>query len=110
MLVNLSEVTSALWDIYGPFHTRNSVYLPHSAEVTSDKFTNMRYSDKSSAKHNLDNFLKTAYSKQIKELNGTTVLVANMRIRGMKNNTELTPTRTSKLIRDHYVKQIQKIA
>jgi len=61
-------------EIYGPFHTRQSVYLPHSAEVTSDKFTNMRYSDKSSAKHNLDNFLKDAYCKQIKELNGTTAM------------------------------------
>ena len=31
-----------------------------------------RYQDKSSAKHNLDDFLKNAYSKQMKELNGTT--------------------------------------
>merc|ERR1719474_558721 len=61
-------------DIYGPFHKRTEVYLPHSAEVTSDKYTNMRYQDKSSAKHNLDEFLKNAYSKQIKELNGTTEL------------------------------------
>jgi len=61
-------------DIYGPFHTRSSVYLPHSAEVTSDKYTNMRYTDKSSAKHNLDQFLQSAYSKQIKELNGTTAM------------------------------------
>jgi len=96
-------------DIYGPFHGRESVYLPHSAEVTSDKYTNMRYSDKSSAKHNLDQFLKTAYSKQIKELNGTTVQVFNLRQRMQKSNTNLTPTRTSKLIRDHYVKQIQNI-
>ena len=28
-------------EIYGPYHTRASVYLPHSAEVTSDKYTNM---------------------------------------------------------------------
>jgi len=61
-------------DVYGPFHQRNSVYLPDSAEVTSDKFTNMRYNDKSSAKHNLDQFLTKAYSKQIKELNGTTAM------------------------------------
>jgi len=62
-------------DIYGPFHTRGGVYLPHSAEVTSDKYTNMRYSDKSSAKHNLDQFLQNAYTKQIRELNGTTAAV-----------------------------------
>ena len=30
-------------DIYGPFMKRQDVYLPHSAEVTSDKYTNMRY-------------------------------------------------------------------
>jgi len=95
-------------DIYGPFHTRGSVYLPHSAEVCSDKYTNMRYSDKSSAKHNLDDFLKNAYSKQIKELNGTTVCCGNLRTRGETVNSTLTPTRTSKLIRDHYVKQIKK--
>merc|ERR1711878_189194 len=59
-------------DIYGPFMKRQDVYLPHSAEVTSDKYTNMRYQDKSSAKHNLDEFLKGAYAKQMKELNGTT--------------------------------------
>ena len=28
-------------EIYGPYHTRTPVYLPHSAEVTSDKFNNM---------------------------------------------------------------------
>merc|ERR1712064_106473 len=50
-------------DIYGPFMKRQDVYLPHSAEVTSDKYTNMRYQDKSSAKHNLDDFLKSAYAK-----------------------------------------------
>jgi len=62
-------------DIYGPFMARQEVYLPHSAEVTSDKYTNMRYQDKSSAKHNLDDFLKNAYSKQMKELNGTTATI-----------------------------------
>merc|ERR1712228_1158989 len=61
-------------DIYGPFMKRQDVYLPHSAEVTSDKYTNMRYQDKSSAKHNLDEFLKGAYAKQMKELNGTTAM------------------------------------
>lgn len=34
----------------------------------------MRYNDKSSAKHNLDEFLLTAHAKQIKELNGTTAM------------------------------------
>merc|ERR1711994_1221267 len=61
-------------DIYGPFSKKADVYLPHSAEVTSAKYTNMRYSDKSSAKHNLDQFLVDAHKTQIKELNGTTEL------------------------------------
>merc|ERR1712106_53163 len=69
-------------DTYGPFHKRTEVYLPHSAEVTSAKYTNMRYQDKSSAKHNLDDFLTNAYSKQIKELNGTTAMA---RVNLMKN-------------------------
>merc|ERR1711874_693072 len=55
-------------EAYGPFMKRQDVYLPHSAEVTSDKYTNMRYQDKSSAKHNLDDFLQNAYSKQIKNI------------------------------------------
>jgi len=36
-------------DIYGPFSKKADVYLPHSAEVTSAKYTNMRYNDKSSS-------------------------------------------------------------
>jgi len=62
-------------DTYGPFHTKADVYLPHTAEVRSNKYTNMRYQDKSSAKHNLDEFLVNAHAKQIKELNGTTANV-----------------------------------
>jgi len=96
-------------EVYGPFHSRASVYLPHTAEVTSDKYTNMRYSDKSSARHNLDEFLNTAYKKQIRELNGTTVRVLNLRQRGATINSHLTPKRSSMLIRDHYVKQINKL-
>merc|ERR1712179_245181 len=96
-------------DIYGPFMSRQEVYLPHSAEVTSDKYTNMRYQDKSSAKHNLDDFLKNAYSKQMKELNGTTARVMNTRMRGGQANTSLTPTPTSRLVRDHYVKMVHRM-
>ena len=28
-------------EVYGPFMSRQDVYLPHAAEVTSDKYTNM---------------------------------------------------------------------
>ena len=34
----------------------------------------------------------------------------NTRMRGHVNNTSLTPTRTSKLIRDHYVKMVHRMA
>merc|ERR1712037_584393 len=92
-------------DIYGPFSKKADVYLPHSAEVTSAKYTNMRYNDKSSAKHNLDQFLIDAHKTQIKELNGTTASVMNTQMRHETHNTDLHPTPTSKLIRDHYIKQ-----
>merc|ERR1712110_28008 len=61
-------------DTYGPFHTREDVYLPEKAEVCSDKYTNMRHGDKSCASYNLNDFLVNAYSKQIKELNGSTAM------------------------------------
>merc|ERR1712080_92782 len=82
-------------NIYGPFSREADVYLPHAAEVTSAKYTNMRYNDKSSLKHNLDQFLVDAHQTQIKELNGTTASVM--------------PTRSSKLIRDHYVKLVKNL-
>merc|ERR1712080_212745 len=96
-------------DIYGPFSREAEVYLPHSAEVTSAKYTNMRYNDKSSLKHNLDQFLVDAHQTQIKELNGTTASVMNTRMRRQMHNTTLTPTRSSKLIRDHYVKLVKNL-
>merc|ERR1712014_273191 len=76
-------------DIYGPFSEKADVYLPHSAEVTSAKYTNMRYNDKSSAKHNLDQFLVDAHKTQIKELNGTTASVMNTRMRHETHNNKL---------------------
>jgi len=96
-------------NIYGPFSRTADVYLPHAAEVTSAKYTNMRYNDKSSLKHNLDQFLVDAHKTQIKELNGTTASVMNTRMRRQMHNTTLTPTRSSKLIRDHYVKLVKNL-
>jgi len=97
-------------NIYGPFSKKADVYLPHGAEVTSAKYTNMRYNDKSSAKHNLDQFLIDAHATQIKELNGTTASVMNTRMRRQMHNTLLVPTRSSKLIRDHYIKLVKNLA
>merc|ERR1712219_102996 len=84
-------------DIYGPFSKKADVYLPHSAEVTS-------------AKHTLDQFLIDAHKTQIKELNGTTASVMNTRMRHETHNTDLHPTPTSKLIRDHYIKLVKNLA
>lgn len=100
-----------------------------------------RYNDKSSAKHNLDQFLIDAHKTQIKELNGTTgeillertvsspifvnmfaslepllgkcptpASVMNTRMRHETHNTDLHPTPTSKLIRDHYIKLVKNLA
>ena len=95
-----------------------------------------RYNDKSSAKHNLDQFLVDAHKTQIKELNGTTgtslspplvhilnplnpllethstllASVMNTRMRHETHNTDLHPTPTSKLIRDHYIKLVKNLA
>merc|ERR1712059_94319 len=69
-------------NMYGPFSRKADVYLPHPAEVSSAKYTNMRYNDKSSAKHNLDQFLVDAHRTQIKELHGTTAMA---RVNLMKN-------------------------
>jgi len=105
-------------DIYGPFMKRQDVYLPHSAEVTSDKYTNMRYQDKSSAKHNLDDFLKSAYAKQMKELNGTTASVHYNQLHSNNNDNLSTPysdrmllgsSEANKRLRRHYLSELEII-
>jgi len=58
--------------LQGVFHERKEIYMPERAEVTSDKYTNMRYNDKTSTGLDLDRFLVESYSKQIKELNSST--------------------------------------
>jgi len=60
--------------LQGIFHERKEVYMPERAEVTSDKYTNMRYNDKTSTGLDLDRFLVESYSKQIKELNSSTAM------------------------------------
>jgi hypothetical protein len=74
-------------NIQGPFHERKEIYMPNQAEVTSDKFTNMRYNDKSSTSLDLENFLVDAYAKQIKELNSSTASAHYQMIHNSKNNS-----------------------
>jgi len=99
-------------DIYGPFSKKADVYLPHSAEVTSAKYTNMRYNDKSSAKHNLDQFLVDAHKTQIKELNGTTAAVHHRALHGSRGPTVFTDRHlkgnhvASERERNHYRREL----
>merc|ERR1719222_608175 len=80
--------------------------MPDRAEVVSQKYSNMRYKDKSSAKQKMDTFLEDAYMKQIRESNGTTAVLRNLRARKSKNNSKLIPISPSELARNHYVRQI----
>ncbi|XP_040578051.1 uncharacterized protein [Lepeophtheirus salmonis] len=61
-------------DIMGPFNKKQIIDLPRSAEVTSDKYTNMRHYDKNLSTLELEAFLIKAYAKQIKELNSSTAM------------------------------------
>merc|ERR1712051_177842 len=59
-------------EIYGPYMEKKAVEMPERAEIGSNKYSNMRYDDKSNANLDLDDFLVKAYAKQIKELNSST--------------------------------------
>eukprot|EP00096_Caligus_rogercresseyi_P013853 TRINITY_DN644_c0_g1_i1.p2 TRINITY_DN644_c0_g1~~TRINITY_DN644_c0_g1_i1.p2 ORF type:complete len:216 (-),score=87.39 TRINITY_DN644_c0_g1_i1:998-1645(-) len=61
-------------EIMGPFNKRTVVNLPQAAEVTSDKYTNMRHHDKSLSTLDLENFLVNAYVKQIRDINSSTAM------------------------------------
>merc|ERR1711862_695323 len=61
-------------DIYGPFMEKKRVEMPDRPEVSSNKYSNMRYDDKADANMDLDDFLVKAYAKQIKELNSSTAM------------------------------------
>merc|ERR1712210_137782 len=59
-----------IWSIHG----KKAVEMPERAEIGSNKYSNMRYDDKSNANLDLDDFLVKAYAKQIKELNSSTAM------------------------------------
>jgi len=61
-------------EILGPYQEREEIYMPDKCEVISDKYSNMRYADKSSVDLELEDFLVKAYKKQIKELNSSTAM------------------------------------
>jgi hypothetical protein len=77
--------------IQGPFFEKKPVEMPQSAEVVSNKYSNMRYDDKSPLNVDIDSFLVQSYAKQIKELNSSTALTHNMILHNRKDGTFFTP-------------------
>jgi len=59
-------------EVYGPYMDKGPIEMPDRAEIGSNKYSNMRYNDKSDTNMDLDDFLVKAYAKQIKELNSST--------------------------------------
>jgi len=77
-------------DIYGPYMDKKPVEMPERAEIGSNKYSNMRYDDKSNANLDLDDFLVKAYAKQIKELNSSTASAHYQQIHNSKLPTFYT--------------------
>lgn len=71
----------------GPYFQKSSVVLPESPEVTSSKYTQMRYSDQSPMNVDIDNFLVQSYAKHIKEVNSSTALAHHMILHNTKDDT-----------------------
>jgi len=61
-------------EVYGPYMDKGPIEMPERAEIGSNKYSNMRYNDKSNTNMDLDDFLVKAYAKQIKELNSSTAM------------------------------------
>jgi len=61
-------------EVFGPYMEKKSIEMPERAEIGSNKYSNMRYDDKSNSDLDLDDFLVKAYAKQIKELNSSTAM------------------------------------
>jgi len=59
-------------ELFGPYMDKKPINMPERAEIGSNKYSNMRYNDKSNANLDMDDFLVKAYAKQIKELNSST--------------------------------------
>lgn len=75
-------------EIYGPYLQKKTVELPERATLGSNKYTNMRYEDKSNANMDLDDFLVRAYAKQIKELNSSTAMARCTMTRAAVSNRQ----------------------
>jgi len=56
----------------GPFHTRREVHLPYPAEITAEKYSNMRYADRAPADYEMGRFLTKAYKNHYNDVNSAT--------------------------------------
>jgi len=96
-------------DIYGPYMEKKRVEMPDRPEVSSNKYTNMRYDDKADANMDLDDFLVKAYAKQIKELNSSTAKASYEILRQSRKSTCIGRPPPVTMLRDHYVKEVKTL-
>jgi len=96
-------------DIYGPYMDKKPVEMPERAEIGSNKYSNMRYDDKSNANLDLDDFLVKAYAKQIKELNSSTAKASYEILRHSRDNTLIGRPPPVTMLRNHYTKEVKRI-
>jgi len=96
-------------DIYGPYMEKKSIEMPERAEIGSNKYSNMRYDDKSNANLDLDQFLVKAYAKQIKELNSSTAIANFEILRQSRINTRIGAPPPVTMLRNHYTKEVKRL-
>jgi len=96
-------------EIYGPYMEKKAVEMPERAEIGSNKYSNMRYDDKSNANLDLDDFLVKAYAKQIKELNSSTAKASYEILRHSRDNTLIGRPPPVTMLRNHYTKEVKRI-
>jgi hypothetical protein len=96
-------------DVYGPYMDKKPIEMPDRAEIGSNKYSNMRYDDKSNANMDLDHFLVKAYAKQIKELNSSTAKAQYEILRQSRINTRIGPPPPVTMLRNHYTKEVKRL-
>jgi len=88
---------------------KKAIEMPERAEIGSNKYSNMRYDDKSNANLDLDDFLVKAYAKQIKELNSSTAKASYEILRHSRDNTLIGRPPPVTMLRNHYTKEVKRI-
>jgi len=96
-------------ELFGPYMDKKPIEMPERAEIGSNKYTNMRYNDKSNANLDMDDFLVKAYAKQIKELNSSTAKASYEILRHSRDNTLIGRPPPVTMLRNHYTKEVKCI-